>query len=132
MAEPGGDANAEVPSSPPPSFTSLPDVAHHTIASFLPDGDIRRDNRLRVSEVSRALFECYGVSLDDFEGGTNSGLTALLRRQKRLKTIVTPVQRAFLGLSRCPGLLPSIGVTQNAGGEHGPDYLFQPYLIHFD
>jgi exosome complex component CSL4 len=30
----------------------LPDIAHHTIASFLPDGDKKKGNRLRISEVS--------------------------------------------------------------------------------
>jgi len=40
---------------PPPSFTSSPDVAHSIIASFLPVS--RWDCRLRVSEVSCAIFE---------------------------------------------------------------------------
>lgn len=99
MAESGSDANAEVPS--PPSFTSLPDVAHHIIASFLPDGYMRRGNRLRVSEVSHALFDSYGGTLTIAslrDGGTDSGLAALLRRQTRLKTIVAEGQTTFPGL----------------------------------
>jgi len=40
------------PPSVPTSFLSLPDIAHASIAAFLPDGN---DSRLRISEVSRAL-----------------------------------------------------------------------------
>lgn len=63
MAEPDRHDDAEVLSLPPPSFTSLPDVAHGIIASFLPDGHNGPCNRLRVSEVSRALFEFHGASM---------------------------------------------------------------------
>jgi hypothetical protein len=104
MAEPGRDANTEVPSSPPPSFTLLPDVAHHTIASFLPDKYMRTGNRLRVSEVYRALFDSYGGSLTSatlrgFDGGTDSELAGLLRRQTGLKAIYA-VESAFVRLSQ--------------------------------
>jgi hypothetical protein len=46
--------------APPPTFLSLPDLAHATIASFLPDGNKGNASRLRVSEVSRAMLESYG------------------------------------------------------------------------
>ena len=72
----------------PPSFIILPDIAHATIASSLPDGDKGTDNRLRVSEVSRALHEAYGGSLTSasiyYTEGGSSSLVALLRRQKIL------------------------------------------------
>ena len=81
----GPNAADQAPSLPTPSFTSLPDIAHATIASFLPDGDRRKDTRLRVSEVSRALLEAYGGSLTcvSFHTGTHSvaRLAALLRRR---------------------------------------------------
>ena len=56
MAKRGRDSVDEVQSLPRPSFSSPPDIAHDGIASFLPDGDDEHDNRLRVSEVSRALL----------------------------------------------------------------------------
>ena len=76
----------------PPSFILLPDIAHATIASFLPDRDNGTDTRLRVSEVSRALHESYGGSLSSaslyYTKGGSSSLVALLRRQKKLRTLV--------------------------------------------
>ena len=91
---------------PPPPFILLPDLAHATIASFLPDGnnkgvcadpldplgDIKTDNRLRVSEVCRALHDSYGGSVTSaslyYADGRSSSLVALLRRQKKLRTLV--------------------------------------------
>jgi hypothetical protein len=69
----------------PASFSSLPDIAHASIASFLPDGDERQASRLRLSEVSRTLFESYGGSLTKIrlsyvEDSSNARLVALLRR----------------------------------------------------
>jgi hypothetical protein len=63
MAKRGRDGVDEVQSLPLPSFSSLPDIAHDGIAPFLPDGDSKHDNRLRVSEVSRALYGSYGGAL---------------------------------------------------------------------
>ena len=88
----------------PPSFTSLPDIAHHTIASFIPDGDTRICSRLRVSEVSHALFDSYGggltsASLLDIEDGTADHLAALLRRQKMLKIMFAEGRSTLISLS---------------------------------
>ncbi len=52
----GGDEAQPLPSA---SFSSLPDIAHDIIASFLPDGDYGQGNRLHVSEVSRSLRGFY-------------------------------------------------------------------------
>ena len=73
--------------TPPPSFVSLPDIAHTTIASFLPDGDgFFGDSRLLVS---RALLESYGGSLTqmrlrDFADSSSLALAALMRRNQKL------------------------------------------------
>jgi len=103
MAEPGRHDDAEVPSSPPPSFTSLPDVAHAVIASFLPDGYRGTCDRLRVARVSRSLLEFYGASITHLnlrgvKDGTESRLTALIRRQNELKAISAFVQKSFPGI----------------------------------
>lgn len=60
MAKRGRDG--EVQSLPRPSSSSLPDIAHDGIASFLPDGDSKHEYSLRVSEASRALLGSYGGS----------------------------------------------------------------------
>ena len=64
MVKRGRDKNMAVQPIPKPTFSSLPDVAHTIIASFLPDSNgVGKNCRLRVSEVSRALLESYGGSL---------------------------------------------------------------------
>ena len=92
-------------------FTSLPDLAHATIASFLPDGDHGTDNRLRVSEVSRELRKHYGGSLVSlsisYKEGGSTPLVALLRRQKHLKTVVVNGQKALPAQGHEEGLLPT-------------------------
>lgn len=92
MTKHGREGGEEAPSLLPPSFTSMPDVAHSTIASFLPEGVGKKDSRLRVAEVLRALFESYGDSLTWarlFYGNNANAenLVALLRRQKKLKRV---------------------------------------------
>lgn len=108
MAKRGREADDEVPSLPPPSFIALPGVVHGTIASFLPDGDSKKDSRLRVSEVSRGLLEFYGgsltsVTIRDIQDGRAARLAALLRRQNKLKTVSVTTYRPFSG--HRPGLL---------------------------
>jgi len=77
---------------PPPSFDSLPDIAHTTIASFLPDGNARYEtNRAVVLQVSRALLDPYGGSLThtefrNFAGSRVDNLAGLMRRNKSLLT----------------------------------------------
>ena len=77
----------------PPSFLSLPDLAHDAIASFLRDDD--DDNScLRVAEVSRALLESYGGCLTSVfvchaEGRSPAQLTALLQRQQKPEKVLT-------------------------------------------
>ncbi len=87
-----GQARRAQPQPPMPPFIRLPDIAHATIASFLPDRDGETDTRLRVSEVSRVLHESYGGSLTSaslyYTKGGSSSLVALLRRQKKLRTLV--------------------------------------------
>lgn len=94
-----GQARRAQPQPPPSPFILLPDLAHATMASFLPDGDDKQDNRLRVSEASRALRDSYGGSVTSasihYTGGGRSSLVALLRRQKRLKTTALEGQRTF-------------------------------------
>jgi hypothetical protein len=85
----------------PPSFASLPDVAHDCIASFLPNGTEKKGNRLHVSEVSHALLELYGGSLTcvhlRFAGNrTAARLAALLRRQKNSGQSLCSSRRHFL------------------------------------
>jgi hypothetical protein len=99
MAKRGRDADDEIPSLPPPSFTSLPGVVHGVIASFLPDSIYRQyyASRLRLSAVSRALLESYGDSLTstairDIQHGRLARLAALLRRQSKLKTVTVETQ----------------------------------------
>lgn len=86
-----------------PSFLSLPDVAHASIAAFLPDGDSGTVSRLRLSEVSRAQFESYGgsltrLSLSYVPDSTAARLVALLRRQTRLAYIFTEKQESIPAL----------------------------------
>lgn len=95
----------EFPALPAPSFTSLPDIAHGTIASFLPDGDSKENNRLRVSGVSRALLESYGGSLTcatlrDIQDGRPARLAALLRRQRKLKEVSVTKQETIPAFSQ--------------------------------
>lgn len=88
----------------PPSFILLPDITHATIASFLPDGDNKKDNRLRVSEVSQALHDAYGGTLTSasvyYTKGGSYPLVALLGRQKKLSTLVVKEQRAYSRFTR--------------------------------
>lgn len=77
------------PAPPVPPFLSIPDLAHSSIASFLPDGDKPKISRLHVSEVSRALLGFYGgtltqMSLHYREGWSAARLAALLQRHKKL------------------------------------------------
>ena len=86
-------AMRDVESLPPASFSSLPDVIHTVIASFLPDDNRRKGNRLRVSMVSHALRESYGGTLTCAAifaraGRSAAQLAALLQRQKYLKTVI--------------------------------------------
>ena len=103
MAKRGRDD--EVPPLPPPSFTALSGIVHVTIASFLPDGDSKKDSRLRVSEVSRAPLELYGGSLTsatvrDVKDGLAARLAALLRWQSKLEKISVTTQGPILALSQ--------------------------------
>lgn len=91
--------------SPPPSFLSLPDIAHASIASFLPDGDTGKDNRLCVSEVSHAMFESYCGSLTDMhlryvEGRSATRLAALLSRQSRIAELEVHKRKTIPALSQ--------------------------------
>lgn len=74
---------------PGPSFLCLPDIAHTSIASFLPDGNWGSKSRLRVSEVSRALMEPYRRSLTQMHISIRiaAPVVALLRRQEKLASI---------------------------------------------
>jgi hypothetical protein len=92
MAQQHRQSHDEAPPPSPCSFTSLPDIAHGTIASFLPDGNTMTGNRLRVSEVSRALLMAYGGTLTlahlrNIKYDSAARLAALLRRQHRLKAV---------------------------------------------
>jgi hypothetical protein len=83
--------------TPPPSFLSLPDLAHHTIASFLPGHSRDEPSRLRVSEVSSALLESYGgilewMRLQYIEDSSADRLCALLQRHKKLEQMDTGKQ----------------------------------------
>lgn len=95
-----GDEEEEVQPVPPPTSSSLPDVAHNIISSFLPDGNaLGKDGRLRVSEASRALLESYGdtltrISVQFTEDASAARLAALLGRQKKLGEIVVMEQEA--------------------------------------
>ena len=81
-----GEGNARPQPAPEPSFLRLPDIAHSSIASFLPDGNKVNDSRLRVSEASRALLVSFGGSvtrmciITRFEGCSAPRLAALLER----------------------------------------------------
>lgn len=84
------------PSPVTPSFESLPDIAHDSIASF-------HGNRIDVSEASRALFKSYGGSLIEVHLNHNNGnaarLAALLRRQNKLEGITVYKQEAIPALA---------------------------------
>lgn len=105
----------DVEPTPPPSFLSLPDIAHATIASFLPDGDLLfGGSRLRVSAVSRALFESYGASLTrirlrlrNFTGSSIDNLAALLRRNEKLVEVTAEGRDSRALPSHYPRLLPA-------------------------
>lgn len=104
-AKRGRDGDEEVQLPRPPYFYSLPDVAHGTIASFLSDGYDGGNNRLRVSEVSRRLYESYGGSLTRAflryrEDGSAARLAAMLQRQTKLRTVVMETQRAIPAFSQ--------------------------------
>ena len=84
-----------------PFFLSLPDIAHASIASFLPDGNKGNDSRLRVSEVSRAMLESYGgtvtrMNLRHVEDSSAAALIALLRRQKRVAEVTVENERKII------------------------------------
>lgn len=95
----------------PASFSSLPDIAHASIASFLQDGDAQQASRLRLSEVSRALFESYGGSLTKIcfsyvEDSSTARLVALLRRQALLaESKFEQGEHSSTLRSNCPRLL---------------------------
>jgi len=77
---------------------------HASIASFLPDGDERQASRLRLSEVSRTLFESYGGSLTKIwlsyvDDSSNARLVALLRRQPLLAEVTLNYEMTPDGLS---------------------------------
>lgn len=84
----------------------MPDIAHAAIASFLPDGNYKKGNRLRFSEVSRALLVAYGGTLtcatlrniDD--DGNAARLAALLRRQHKLNTVYVAGEEAIPAFSQ--------------------------------
>lgn len=87
----GNDDN-DVRVQPPTGalFLSLPDLAHSSIASFLPGGNRGNDSRLRMSEVSR---QSYGGSLTRMlinfvEDSSATRLAALLRRHGKLARLV--------------------------------------------
>jgi hypothetical protein len=105
MAQRPGEEDDDVRIQPPPrlSFLSLPDIAHASIASFLPDGNETEDSRLSVSEVSRALFESYGGSLNEMRvhnvaGRSAARLAAMLRRNKELAEVTVQEQEAIPAL----------------------------------
>lgn len=91
MAQPNQDDEGVVGNETPLSFLSLPDIAHASIASFLPDRNKVKEGRLRLSEVSRALCEPYGGTawpyLRYVEYSSVACLVALLRRQQFLHQI---------------------------------------------
>jgi len=72
------------------SFLTLPDLAHDTIASFLPDGAWgTKCSRLRVSEVLHELLKFYGgtltrVTLCYVKERSAARLAAFLQRQSKL------------------------------------------------
>lgn len=78
------EADAQVPTqSPPRPFLSLPDIAHYTIACFLPDS---YEGRLRLSKRSRLPFMHYGGTLIELSihrgRGNDARLAGLLQRNK--------------------------------------------------
>ena len=81
---------SDVEPTPQPSFLSLPDIAHATISSFLPDGGLYfGGSRLLVSTVSRALLESYGESLTEirlrnFADSSSLALACLMHRNQKL------------------------------------------------
>lgn len=89
-----------LPPTTPPSFLSLPYIAHASIASFLPDRNEGNDSRLRVSKASRAMLKSYGGSLSRvklryIEDSGPARLFALLGRQEKLETVVVGEQEAI-------------------------------------
>lgn len=106
MVKCGRDGDKAVQTAPTPTFSSLPDVAHSSIATFLPDGNgVGKDSRLRVAEASRALLESYGgnlnlISVHYAKDASAGRLAALLRRQKKLGEIVVSQQEALPALSQ--------------------------------
>lgn len=97
-----GDSRNQPPPAPP-SFLSLPDLAHTSIASFLPDGNKGNDSCLRVAEVSRALLESYGGSLNEMRvhyvaGSSAARLAVLLRRNRKLSEVIVQQQEAIPAL----------------------------------
>lgn len=92
-------ADAEVPTQPGPSFLSLPDVAHYTIACFLPDS---YSGRLRISELSRSLLEHYGGTLTQLfihrGRGNAARLAGLLQRNKKVTDVALYHQGALPAL----------------------------------
>lgn len=94
------DSGAQAPASPVPSFLSLPDIAHASIASYLPDGDTRQASPLPLSEVSRAQLESYGGSLtririSHIPSSRTARLVALLRRQTMLIEVIVDKQESI-------------------------------------
>ena len=92
------------PAPAPPSFPSLPDLAHASIASFLPDGNKGNESRLRVSGASCALFKTYGGSLTRMHvryvaESSAARVAALLRRHKKLADVIVKDQQTISALS---------------------------------
>lgn len=92
-----------VQSLPPPSFLSLPDIAHNSIASFLRND--YEDSCFPAAEVSCALLELYGGCLTKMlicqaEGRSADRLAGLLQRQKKLEQMMITCEQdhAILGL----------------------------------
>ena len=97
----GREADAAVPTAPPPgpSFLSLPDEAHYTIACFLPNS---YSGRLRLSQFSRSLLVHYGgilTQLSNYRSAGNAGrLAALLHRNKKVTNVALYHQGALPAL----------------------------------
>ena len=99
-------ARSHPPLGPPslslskPSFLALPDIAHSSIAAFLPDGNKGSNSRLRVSEASLALRDTYGgsltrMSVSHVENSSAARLAALLRRNTKLAEVIVEEHEAL-------------------------------------
>ncbi len=78
-----------------PTFENLPDIAHKTLATMLPDGDTREQNRLCLSRLSHTLLGLHGDTLKTLDVGWDSphdtddteSLMNLVTRQHSLQKI---------------------------------------------